>query len=737
MRKWIAAALIIVFFLPLSAAKVGIGSGVSIQQPDNNLTVNSTGFNVSSVGVYSSATEFSGSNFSVQNTDGTAATASLDFYNPDAGNRSYVTNYTASTTQGNTLTFEFSDLWINDTYEAYHSTTKIERKETTGSGLYTFSYSNWDTQKSFSLYNSNNSVPEISSVHVDINETSDNREVTLGLSTNDENDLASYDGLSSVSEFTNSTLKSSFSFPFLTDVSVSDRIGQNVTRQIALDRYDSGHIQDEGESSNLSQQYPAQEYYLWNEASKPVNYTVVLSVPGTLDSSTVWNGKLSPSENASFIAGNHGDWINETQYGFTVPGEVTLSKTYTGSRDLETVEGLSVYWPDINTTGFVDTPNTCTQSNYTSISVSADETRNRSVGFSCDPGDVGSPSQTIVNESGYERIWYNTTLTVSSNLTENSSLVWPIDESNLKDFIERDGGSLEAQVNGKSSDVTAVDGAGQVYVNVEDDYGNSSLHKGQHSASLTYTIGDSDDSDGGGTGGGTGGTGGTGGAGEEEGNETPEYDIEFTTQDYYTVAPGSTSKIYFTVWNYAKDENTARIETTDTPACSYFTVQSNFVGDKFSKSTSLKIPGTQQDLGGGGADVILMAKVKLPNRTEIQEKGLGDTFTCNFDTGAGNGEAAPLNLTVQAVDTTPRWVKGVRQLVPDLPATSLLYREEICLPEAGGKTSGLKQVQRYLEEGQCSGSLHSVPLPTGEASALIFGAFVFAAGVTRFRGKVI
>jgi len=734
MRKWIAAALIIVFFLPLSAAKVGIGSGVSIQQPDNNLTVNSTGFNVSSVGVYSSATEFSGSNFSVQNTDGTAATASLDFYNPDAGNRSYVTNYTASTTQGNTLTFEFSDLWINDTYEAYNSTEKVERKETTGSGLYTFSYSSWDTQQSFSLYNSNNSAPIINSVHVDINETSNTKQIDLGLSSNGEEDLASYEGLSSVSEFTNTSLKSSFTFPFLTDVSVSDRIGQSVTRTLALDRYDSGHVQDQNKSSNLSQQYPAQEYYLWNEASKPVNYTLALSVPGVLDSSNVWNGELSPGQNASFVAGNHGDWINQTQYSFQVPTEVTLSKEYTGSRKLEAVEGLGISWSGINTTGFVDTPNTCTQSNYTSISVDAGESKNVSVGFSCDPGDVGSPSQTIVNKSGYERIWYNTTLTVSSNLTEESSLVWPIEEGNLKDFIERDGGSLEAQVDGKSSGVTAVDGAGQVYVTVEDDFGNSSLHEGQHSASLTYTIGEDSDSDGGSTGGGGGSV---GGSSPEDDNESVEYTVDFTTQDYYTVAPGSTSKIYFTVWNYAKDENTARIETTDTPACSYFTVQSNFVGDKFSKSTSLKIPGTQQDLGGGGADVILMAKVKLPNRTEIQEKGLGDTFTCNFDTGAGNGEAAPLNLTVQAVDTTPRWVKGVRQLVPDLPATSLLYREEICLPEAGGKTSGLKQVQRYLEEGQCSGSLHSVPLPTGEASALIFGAFVFAAGVTRFRGKVI
>lgn len=294
-----------------------------------------------------------------------------------------------------------------------------------------------------------------------------------------------------------------------------------------------------------------------------------------------------------------------------------------------------------------------------------------------------------------------------------------VDTSQFTDYNDRE--NVTWNINGTQDNVRYDPGQGNW--TVETDFGNSSLHKGTWYFETSYGVEDSTE----------GYLGGSRPSGENETN----YSVQFTRQEYYTVSPGSSSRVYFTVWNYEKDENTVSIETRDTQACSYFSVQSNFVGDEFSENTSLNIPGTRQDLGAGGADVILMAEVNLPNRTELQSQGLGDTFTCRFDTGAGIGEAQPLNLTVQAVDTTPRWVKGVRQLIPDLPTTSLIYREEICLPQGGEDISRLQQVQRYLEEGQCSGSLHSIPLPTGEASALIFGAFVFAAGIRSYRGRVI
>lgn len=728
----LAAVALLLAFVPLSVAKVGIGPGVSIQQPDNSVTVNSsTKYNVSSIGVYSGSTGFEGSNFSVQNMDATASTVSFSLFNREAGYGSYVTNYTVSTSSGNNLTFEFTELIQNETYEVYNPTDRIRRKNTGDSGFYSFYFDKWETEQSFSLFNTNNSRPSIEAVSVDVNDSRDTQEISFGLSSNGDQDVDSYTGISSVTEFTNSSLKADFLFPFINTVSVND--SENLrSNEVSVDlsKTDTGHVQDTGKSSNLSTQFLGQTFSLDNGASQPVDYSLSLSVPGTLDSETTWSGELGPGSSVSHVAGNKGDWLEEAQYGFQVPSEITLSEDYTGRRKVEVEERLGVSWSDIDTTGFVDTPATCSQKNQSSISVSAGSVENRTTGFTCDPGNIGTPAQTVVNESGYERIWLNTTLSVDSNLTENSSLVWPVKESDLKNFIERDGGSLEAMVNGKSSGVSAVDASEKVYVTVEDDFGNSSLHRGTHDAALTYTIGDDDSSSSS-----DGSTGGSfpGGSTEDNENESVDYSIDFTTQDYYTMAPGSTSRIYFTAWNYEKEENTVRISAPDTTACSYFNVQSNFVGDEFDKKSSLTLPGTRQDLGSGGSDIVLMAKVQLPNRTELQTKGLGDTFTCSFETGAGKGQAGPLNLTVKAVDTTPRWVKGVRQLVPDLPSTSFVESREICLPDGSEGASRLQQVQEYNETGRCSGELVRVPLPTGEASLLILAGFVFVAWYTKYK----
>ncbi|MCY4730572.1 hypothetical protein KY092_08370 [Natronomonas gomsonensis] len=331
----------------------------------------------------------------------------------------------------------------------------------------------------------------------------------------------------------------------------------------------------------------------------------------------------------------------------------------------------------------------------------------------------GSVCSVRLDEDNTTEYKYRHYVEVENDNVRSLPIKGQVDTSKFTDYNNRE--NVTWNINGTQDNVRYDPAQGNW--TVETDFGNSSLHQGTWYFETSYGVEDSTE----------GYLGGSRPSGENETN----YSVQFTSQEYYTVAPGSSSRIYFTVWNYEKDENTISIETRDTQACSYFSLQSNFVGDEFSKNTSLNIPGTRQDLGAGGADVILMAKVNLPNRTELQNQGLGDTFTCRFDTGAGIGEAQPLNLTVNAVDTTPRWVKGVRQLLPELPDTELVTQQEICLPQGGENTSRLQQVQRYLEEGQCSGQLYTIPRPTGEASALIFGAFVFAAGIRSYRGRVI
>jgi len=577
----------------------------------------------------------------------------------------------------------------------------------------------------------NNSRPKIESVNININESKALSDISVGISSRGELDIESYDGLTNVSNFTNTAIDGRFDFPIRTNISVADELGlRSYKYSIDLVKEDTGTEQDTTQSNNFSMQFLTRTYILTNKGS-PVNYTLAFSVPDTEGDNNEWSGTLDEDSDTSHVAGKSGDWINESQSSFKVPNEIKLSEDYTGIRQLEIEENLGMNWSSIDTTGYLDTPTVCNQINQTSISISASVEENRTVGYRCDPGNVGTPNQKVENKTQYERIWYNTTLTVSSNLTENSSLVWPIDDSNLKYLTERDGGSLEAFVNGRTSNVSVTDGPEMTYVTVQDDFGNSSLHEGTHDAALTYTIGDDDSSSS--SDGSTGGSFPGGSAEDDEENESVDYSIDFTAQDYYTVAPGRTSRIYFTAWNYEKEENTVRISAPDTAACSYFNVQSNFIGDEFSKSTSLNLPGTRQNLGGGGSDTVLMAKVQLPNRTELETKGLGDTFTCSFETGAGKGRAGPLNLTVKAADTTPRWVEGVRQLLPDLPSTSFVESREICLPNSDGETSRLEQVQEYNETGKCSGDLATVPLPTGEALLLILAGFVFVAGYTWYK----
>lgn len=429
------------------------------------------------------------------------------------------------------------------------------------------------------------------------------------------------------------------------------------------------------------------------------------------------------------------DFIQEHNHDFSIGSPVVLGNQYTGVRELELSETGGIDFSNVSTVSAVTAPNKCSQANNSQVDIGPVETKNVSVGFNCDPGTPGNPiisKQLDADSNNDTHYTYDTSdLTINSKETESVPVKWKIDKDELNDWIDRK--SATAYLDGDPTNVSVSSGAEYATVTFGINSGNSSPAVGEHNASLFYEVGEGDTTiiergGGGGLGGGT----------DEEENETDtDFTVDFTTQERYTVAPGSSSQIYFTAWNYAKDENTVRMKAPDITACSYFTVQSSFVGDEFSKSSSLTLSGTRQQLGGGGSDTVLMAKVQLPNRTELQNKGLGDTFTCEFETGSGIGEAGPLNLTVQAVDTTPRWVKGVRQLVPEIPSTSLFETREICLPNGGESASRLEQVQRFVEEGRCSGSLHSIPRPTGEASALILGGFVLVAGVTRFGGKVI
>ena len=553
--------------------------------------------------------------------------------------------------------------------------------------------------------------PSIQNVAININESNSSRNLNFSLSSRWQQDIASYQGLSSVTAFTNSSLEASLTLPFSASISVTDFTGlSSQTRSVDIDRSDSGHRQDP-KGASLSTQYLNQTYTLSNEGTDPVNYSLHLDLPGTLDSENQWNGKLNAGSSTTHTVESQGDWIEEDLHELEAPDEVTLGKAFTGYQDLEVAEQAGVSWENVSTSGVVDTPTECSQNNATQISVPAGKTVNKTVGFSCSSGSIGTPTESLYDHGDYERAWYNTTLTVASNLTENSNLVWQVNKSKLPSYSEADPGSLEASVNGKSEDVTVVEGDRSIEITVQDDFGNSSLHEGSHSAALSYTVPSSDDDN-------------------STNTSELEHSITFSVSEYYTKTAGGKSDVYFTAVNHRDTANTLYLETRDSLACSYFTIQSSYIGKNFGKKSNLRLAGRETGDNSTGK-AILKAKVDLPNRTTIRQKGLGDTFTCRFKTRAGIGTPERLNLTVKLVDRKPQIVHAVEELVdtflPELPDSALFEKEDVCF-------GPIEEAQQYEETGKgCdTGKVLDFPIPTGEGAAIIIGGLVFSVAWIRY-----
>ncbi len=209
-----------------------------------------------------------------------------------------------------------------------------------------------------------NAKPRITGSEVVVNE-SNYRRLAFDLDPVGVKDISGFHGLSSAFEFTNSTLKSEINFPFTGTVNVSDSKGAySGNREVDLSESDTGHRQDTGQSSSLSTQYLNQTYTLSNGASSSINYTVELSIPGTLDSTNQWTGLLSGGGSVTHTVESHGDWIvNETlstvNRGQNTSKTSSLTSQYVFNRteltaDLKTLD-ISLSNVDLSSTCSIDT----------------------------------------------------------------------------------------------------------------------------------------------------------------------------------------------------------------------------------------------------------------------------------------------------------------------------------------------------------------------------------------------
>ena len=509
-----------------------------------------------------------------------------------------------------------------------------------------------------------------------------------------------------------------------------------------------GTEKDTSKTSTLSTQYLVRNKEVENNGStsfSQIEVDPVTPALGSCSNCNTRNVSVSGNSKKNISFNSSGDFLtDEREFPFEISASsITLGKNYVGTRNFQVNETAGFDWKSINITQSVTEPSSCSQSNSSTVDIDADSFTNTTVKFSCNPGSSGSPTFTPVNKSGYERYWYNTTLTVESNLTENKTLVWEVNESNLKNWQDRDAGSASAVVNGKTSDITVVDGVDTSYVKVEDDFGNSSLHEGSHDAALTWTYGkDSSGSDGGGsTGGSTGGN--TGSSGDDSTDSNEDTTIRFTETTVRGV-PGQVTPSSFVVKNFLAENNSVTVaKKAGYPACDLlevetqtdYTTQNERVrithSNKFDDGGTYTIPSRSYGFTEGSFGVRVNVRVRAPTDQELQNRFKDvDELVCPFDVNAGKGAAGQLELRVVSQTTFKDVLNNFYRSLPFTGDNSqLLYSQDLCF-SSQAQSPELCPEEKLVED---------VPVPAQNASAvivlLVLGMMLIGSG--RFSYSVV
>jgi len=210
-----------------------------------------------------------------------------------------------------------------------------------------------------------------------------------------------------------------------------------------------------------------------------------------LDSDTATSDQV----NNCIYAKNTGDFISETELDFKPPpGELFIEETYTGTRKLETENLVDVEFSGVKTN--VATPSSCTPTNLTKINVSANEYTNRTTGFSCNTGSRNTDYSLVqtfdVNQNNDTQYWFNGSFNINSVETENNTLVWEFNKSNLTDWSQKKSGTVSGLIDGRGKDINVRGKTDTVELVVGTNHSNSSLENGTYTSSLGYKVDDND-----------------------------------------------------------------------------------------------------------------------------------------------------------------------------------------------------------------------------------------------------
>ncbi|MDY6778825.1 MAG: hypothetical protein SVU32_09240, partial [Candidatus Nanohaloarchaea archaeon] len=412
-----------------------------------------------------------------------------------------------------------------------------------------------------------------------------------------------------------------------------------------------------------------------------------------------------------------GDFIRETTYpAHPTVNEVTLGVGYVAIRNLHINNTKNVSWTGINTT-VLSQPAKCQQSNATKISITANEVRNRTLGYTCQAGTTGSGLQTIVDKGSQDRVWFNiSNIEIYSNVTDTTRIIRKIDEDNLKNWNYRDAGSAKAWADQSSRNISIIDGEGYAYIVVGTQHTNSSIHAtdGSHTMALTYTYNTESPTGGGGGGGGSGGSSGTGGSTEDD--QTSDWDVNFDTRNPYIVPPGSTQNINFKVNNLLAQANTVRLTelTSQYPGCQYIQIQTALSGSQFGDFAVYQLKSKTEGFGDSAFTQGVLARISTPPRAELDSIA-NNTIRCAYQAKSSKGNAEDLLLTVRLEET---WLDKVNDwLDQNLNLELISGWDNACFSFSAIQTDATCQNNNAV----------AIPQFTGSGIALITAAFLLTA----------
>lgn len=394
------------------------------------------------------------------------------------------------------------------------------------------------------------------------------------------------------------------------------------------------------------------------------NYTR-LSVTNPAISGTLLNSSQTISLNGNTEKNltyyGEGDFINEKEYDFKpVDNSVVLGINYIGSRKLELENTLSTKFTDVNTAASISTPNGCSQTNNSIVNVSSNMFSNKTVEFSCDPGNIsGGLTQFTENDANNDTwyFWNSTSVDIKSNETSETTIIKVLNEDDdLNDWDNRKGDE-ELYCNGNRLNDSVWD-----YTDTPNNvrlsfYPNSScgssLTTSTSSIAFKYEVGSADTTDpspGGGGGGGT--------------PSSDELTVYFDEQDdnvsSFDVPFGENVTRNITVTNRREAEVTATLSVGSDGACRFVSVQRSLTSDEFGDSGTYRLPRATDTLGTVESKTGVPVRFSVPNVTVLEENGFSsDSLSCGFSTDSSYGVAEDLSVEMNREFSLLRFVRGL------------------------------------------------------------------------------